>query len=898
MSLESARTDLRKRLAGSATLRAYPGEIGAPAFAEEAVLTADLAVDLDDRASVSDALMRLDEATVFKGAASYRFADGRVSLDGDFAAPQAVLAKAAPTIAPDGALTGAVDAEFSADTLHAEINAALPALMINGEALAPSTLSAAFSGAPLRPEGALEAKTRDGARALRIATRARGDLLDVTELNYQGPDFTLTADGSYDFVGGVFSARLDYEGGPDAAPAPGFPVSGDLSLDARYGAAASATNVKGEITELALGAVRVSGLDLSAEGPPEEIAVRLSAKRLEPGASAPINDVALAGDVDIAAGAGRLTTLDLEREGVVLSLAEPARIALAAPANSADDERSLAIDNFRARIGASGRLSLDGAFSAARMRARIAASDAPVVAAAALVDLELDLDTDRGVLAEGAFSARSDLAAGGAPAIAGDLRWTGGALELRDSGEESPLAFDISAPLSLVREPSLSLDTEGPLKGTLSFDGEVETVAAFLPASLSTLEGRLKARADLAGALAAPQITGDAAFTDGAYTELSSGLSLVNMTASATARADAEGSVVRFEGGAAGAGQETQTITLNGDLVIGEESRLDAVLKLANARFAAGPVANARVDGEVTLAGPPDNPKTVGTITVRELNAEVVAPESTGLVDIDVAAADGGPRPLQNQPPAAAPPPMEFDVAIKADDRIFIRGRGLESEWSADVRAVSGDAGPTVLGAVNLRRGWIDFSGRRFDLTRGEIRFNRLNPNNPDLDLRAEYETTDGTVAAIVIGGRAQSPSVGLESTPSLPREDIMALVLFGKPATELTAAESLQMAEALASLAGVGPFGGGGGGGLTGSARSSLGLDLLNLDLDPESGGSALTVGKYVADGLFVSATQDVRGENGSVRIEYELRDNITVETELEQNGDQTVSANWKRDF
>ncbi|MEL7487796.1 MAG: translocation/assembly module TamB domain-containing protein, partial [Pseudomonadota bacterium] len=74
--------------------------------------------------------------------------------------------------------------------------------------------------------------------------------------------------------------------------------------------------------------------------------------------------------------------------------------------------------------------------------------------------------------------------------------------------------------------------------------------------------------------------------------------------------------------------------------------------------------------------------------------------------------------------------------------------------------------------------------------------------------------------------------------------------------------------------------------------------LDLLNLDLDPENGGSALTVGKYVADGLFVSATQDVRGENGAVRIEYEITNNITVESELQQNGDQTVSANWKRDF
>ena len=123
-----------------------------------------------------------------------------------------------------------------------------------------------------------------------------------------------------------------------------------------------------------------------------------------------------------------------------------------------------------------------------------------------------------------------------------------------------------------------------------------------------------------------------------------------------------------------------------------------------------------------------------------------------------------------------------------------------------------------------------------------------------------------------------------------------MALLLFDKPATELSALQSLQVAEGLAELGGIGPFGGKG---LTGTARQALGLDVLSLDLDEaDNAASTLTVGKYVARGLFVSATQDARGQNGSVRIEYEIGDDFTVETELRQDGDQTVSANWKKDF
>lgn len=123
-----------------------------------------------------------------------------------------------------------------------------------------------------------------------------------------------------------------------------------------------------------------------------------------------------------------------------------------------------------------------------------------------------------------------------------------------------------------------------------------------------------------------------------------------------------------------------------------------------------------------------------------------------------------------------------------------------------------------------------------------------------------------------------------------------MALVLFDKPASELSAFESLQVAQSLAELGGIGPFGGAG---FTSSARQALGLDLLSFDVDESNAAaSSLTVGKYVADGLFVSATQDARGQSGSVRIEYEIDDSFTVETELRQDGDQTVSANWKHDF
>jgi len=291
------------------------------------------------------------------------------------------------------------------------------------------------------------------------------------------------------------------------------------------------------------------------------------------------------------------------------------------------------------------------------------------------------------------------------------------------------------------------------------------------------------------------------------------------------------------------------------------------------------------------------------------MDVEVITPETTGLVDIDVvvvSGADPGVNNLiaeetlsQKAGESSGPKASSFayDVDIVADDRLFVRGRGLESEWSADLTVRNNGSEPLVLGAVSLVRGTFDFAGRRFDVTTGEILFDRLSPNDPVIDLAADYETADGLVATVSVSGRSSGPTVELPSTPSGPQNDIMALVLFGKPTEQLSAVESLQTAQALASLGGVGPFGGGGGG-IVGSLRQSTGLDLLNVDLDGPGGAASLTAGKYLADGLFVSATQDVNGNNGSIRVEYELTDNITVESRVRADGDQTVSANYKKDF
>ena len=119
-----------------------------------------------------------------------------------------------------------------------------------------------------------------------------------------------------------------------------------------------------------------------------------------------------------------------------------------------------------------------------------------------------------------------------------------------------------------------------------------------------------------------------------------------------------------------------------------------------------------------------------------------------------------------------------------------------------------------------------------------------------------------------------------------------MALILFGKQPSQLTALESLRIATAVAQLSGNGVFGGASAG-----LAQTFGLDALSFAQDAATGGGMVSVGKYVSDDIYVSATQGI-GTGGSVSVTYDVNDKVSIETRVEQDGTQSVSANYKRDY
>jgi translocation and assembly module TamB len=230
---------------------------------------------------------------------------------------------------------------------------------------------------------------------------------------------------------------------------------------------------------------------------------------------------------------------------------------------------------------------------------------------------------------------------------------------------------------------------------------------------------------------------------------------------------------------------------------------------------------------------------------------------------------------------------LALDLTIAAANQLFIRGRGLDAELGGEVRIQGSLANPQPSGAFNLIRGRLDILGKRFALDEALLQLE--GDLVPFLRVLASTESQDIT-ANVLIEGRADDPKVSFTSFPELPEEEVLALLLFGQGLQNLSALQALQLANAVATLAGRG------GEGVVSRLRQGFGLD--NLDVKTSAEGAAeLTAGKYLGQNLYSEVTV---GQDGRTQIDlnFDLTDSITLRGSTGSGGNTGVGVFLEKDY
>ena len=462
-----------------------------------------------------------------------------------------------------------------------------------------------------------------------------------------------------------------------------------------------------------------------------------------------------------------------------------------------------------------------------------------------------------------------------------------------DEGGGRLVEAGLTVPLQASLSPfSIDLSQHGNMKGHAAASLDLASLPGWLSLDGQRISGRLEADLSIEGTVADPRIAGEMRVREGAYELLRTGsvfrdvdvLLRVNgkeVILEHARATDGNGGRLEVEG-------VCQTLPKQGFPFNGRLAMKDFRLVQLDDIFA-------KTEADLEFSGIVTEADLVGTVKV--VSAEVRIPDRLPpkIQELDVVEVKGGPEAPVEQgspgPPSAKGPEIFLDLDVRIPGRTFVRGRGLDSEWNGQLRVTGTAARPGVAGDLSIVRGHYDFFGERFSLASGKLLLDGSYPPDPWMDVTAERRRAD-MIGRVTLSGTPSTLRVRVSSEPPLPRDEVMARLLFGRSLTQITPVQALKLARATDAMAGGDTFG------FLDRAQRAVRLDQVEVIQSDGGGSTALSVGKYVGEDAYVEVEKGLASDNGKVSVEYEVTPKITVETEVGADAAGGVEVKWKWDY
>ncbi len=429
----------------------------------------------------------------------------------------------------------------------------------------------------------------------------------------------------------------------------------------------------------------------------------------------------------------------------------------------------------------------------------------------------------------------------------------------------------------------------GVLRGQLRYAGPADALWRLAAIDAFDLTGPIGIAADVHGSLDAPLLSGAVvSHTLRAQSAISgSDIKAIDLAGNFNG---AHLSLAHFSGTAPNGGHVSGSGSIDFSDVSSARPKIDLRLGAANAELVNRPEMGATISGPMRIVSDGHAGTVAGRLHIDR--ARWLLGRTTATQDLPVIAVTERNTPTDVAPPTPRGTPWKLLIDATGSNWIDVRGMGLESEWQTDVHLRGDTSAPQIFGSADVVRGSYEFAGKRFDLTRGRIRFNGETPIDPQLDIVATGDANDIS-ATITIGGSSQRPQIGFASVPALPEEELLSRILFGSSITQISAPEAVQLASALAALRG--------GGGLDpiNKLRGAIGLDRLRvLSADPTiSRGTALAVGKYLGRRFYIELVTDGHGYNAT-SIEFRLTRWLSLLGTVSTLYDESVTLKLSKDY
>ncbi|MCB1969226.1 MAG: translocation/assembly module TamB domain-containing protein [Geminicoccaceae bacterium] len=458
-----------------------------------------------------------------------------------------------------------------------------------------------------------------------------------------------------------------------------------------------------------------------------------------------------------------------------------------------------------------------------------------------------------------------------------------------DGMSPEPGKITLTIPLKLTLEPfAFDLASNAPLDGKVNAKLDMGQLSLLASLDGQRVSGIIDVDLAIGGRLDRPLLDGSMILDNGQFLDAASGFALVNTRM----RLEAKGQSINIAKLEATDGA-TGRIGLSGSANIDMSGRLPFDIKLTSKgmRVLESDLGTAFVTSDLSIKGNKQSAAIKGKVNLDSANLQIPGGGAIDPVKLDVIEIGKGTDAAANRnrkPQRPAPAyKLSLDIDFQAPSKLFVRGRGVESEWGGSLDITGTATNPSIAGSIDFRRGYVDFLDRRFDIRKGQISFSGDIIPNIEITAAAQGEQL---VGVITITGPATKPDLELSSEPDRPQDEILADLLFKRDISSITPAQGLRLAAAVRTLEGGGP-------GTIGRLRDAVGLDTLDVGSD-DTGGATAKAGKYIADGVFLEVERGIASGSGKATVEIELTDNITVNTEVNENAQTGVGIEWSLDY
>ncbi len=461
----------------------------------------------------------------------------------------------------------------------------------------------------------------------------------------------------------------------------------------------------------------------------------------------------------------------------------------------------------------------------------------------------------------------------------GKIDAAGGVFNLKTpDGQMLQATADVKAPI--VTQAGLPyLSYNAGQKGLILVDieGPVDNMAAIFLPDRQIVRGKTKTSLTVPLPIVPNQIEGDVSFTDGEFQHENLGTDLENINFAVTlSKGEVSLSDFTANGRKGGTLKGAGNVGFANTLTSNFEIKADKLVVVNRKE------AKATASGTLGLDLTEKAIKIIGDLTLSDglFRLDSLPSSSAPTLDVkfDTEEADA----------AAKAPLVSMDISLKAPRSMKLVGKGMDAELSLDAKVSGTGSSPQINGRAEIVRGKFELLGKRFDFEESEIEF-RGDPMQARLNIVATRDADDFT-ARVTITGTPEKPDITLSAEPSLPEDEVLSRVLFGRSPSQLTGLEAARLAAALASLSG------GGGFDLMGGLENLTGFDNVDVSQN-ENGQFQVATGRYLSDDVYMELSSGGSGSPG-VSVEWEARKNVSVEAETKPEKGQTLSIQWKKDF